>query len=492
MARAKNVHLVILIHGLWGSPAHLFAAKEELENAWKAKTGGNELETEVVGDEEDPTITTSLGSGPRGRGGRGGSQGQAEGEGSGQEELVVVIAGGMTSQLTYDGVDVCASRVAWEVDQEIEKIETRGQNVTRFSVTGYSLGGLVARYLVGLLHSRTPSFFEKHKPVSFSTIATPHLGVPRYNTFLSTILIWLGSRLLSRSGEQLYVTDQYSEQDPRPLLEIMADPTLIFSKALGQFERIQIFANGVNDHTVPYPSAAIETVDHFAEWENQGLEVEADEADIITSWSAPPPDTLEVKKKRGWGVSIGTLPPVLRYRFPFNYMIMLLFPVMLPLVITLIVSRLALDTRRSRRRLQQLSQAPPTSTPRRGDQSPSIPSAAGLSIQSLRDAIRRVERELESDLIESMDSPTDEVHHGHVHHKGHSRPHAAVYTKVDLKDSQLRMALWLNKLPIKKYITWYPDVANAHSVSIVRDPTGFPAHNQGRGLLRRWAQGVLS
>lgn len=132
------------------------------------------------------------------------------------------------------------------------------------------------------------------------------------------------------------------------------------------------------------------------------------------------------------------------------------------------VSRLALDTRRSRRRLQQLSQAPPTSTPRRGDQSPSIPSAAGLSIQSLRDAIRRVERELESDLIESMDSPTDEVHHGHVHHKGHSRPHAAVYTKVDLKDSQLRMALWLNKLPIKKYITWYPDVANAHSVSIVR------------------------
>lgn len=68
-----------------------------------------------MGDEEDPTITTSLGSGPRGRGGRGGSQGQAEGEGSGQEELVVVIAGGMTSQLTYDGVDVCASRVAWEV-----------------------------------------------------------------------------------------------------------------------------------------------------------------------------------------------------------------------------------------------------------------------------------------------------------------------------------------------------------------------------------------
>jgi len=36
------------------------------------------------------------------------------GDGDG-EELVILIAGGMTSQLTYDGIDVCASRVAFEV-----------------------------------------------------------------------------------------------------------------------------------------------------------------------------------------------------------------------------------------------------------------------------------------------------------------------------------------------------------------------------------------
>lgn len=67
-----SVHVVLLIHGLWGSPAHLRVAKEELEAAWGAGAG--------------------------------------EGE-----ELVVMVAGGMTSQLTYDGIDVCASRVAWEV-----------------------------------------------------------------------------------------------------------------------------------------------------------------------------------------------------------------------------------------------------------------------------------------------------------------------------------------------------------------------------------------
>lgn len=32
--------------------------------------------------------------------------------------MVILIAGGMTSQLTYDGIDVCASRVAWEVSHD--------------------------------------------------------------------------------------------------------------------------------------------------------------------------------------------------------------------------------------------------------------------------------------------------------------------------------------------------------------------------------------
>ena len=45
----------------------------------------------------------------------GDNQGKEQREGQADEELVVIIAGGMTSQLTYDGIDVCASRVAWEV-----------------------------------------------------------------------------------------------------------------------------------------------------------------------------------------------------------------------------------------------------------------------------------------------------------------------------------------------------------------------------------------
>nr|WRH23613.1 glucan 1,3-beta-glucosidase [Naematelia aurantialba] len=467
----SEVHLVVLVHGLWGSPAHLAAAKGELERAWTGHV--SQRRTSVTGS-SDPTITTTLESD--------------------EMELVVMIAGGMTSQLTYDGIDVCASRVAYEVDEQIDRLLSKGKKVTHFSVTGYSLGGLVARYLIGLLQAREPCFFDEYKPFSFSTIATPHLGIPRYNTLLSTVLCWLGARLLSRSGEQLYVADQYSEEDPRPLLEIMADPSLVFFQALSRFEKIHIFANGVNDTTVPYPSSAIEVVDHFAEWETQGLMIDTDEADIIRSWSKP--SDVPIKRKT-WSVSIGTLPPVLRYRFPFNYIILLLFPIMLPLVVILMTARLSLDTRRSRRRLQQLAQAAPTRA-RHASRPSSIPSASGLSVQGLREAIRRVERSIESDLIATMDTPDRRTMH--VSPPVHSQE---VTLKVRLSDSQLRMALWLNALPLVKFVSWYPDVTNSHAVSIVRwvrnagartdprDPIPFPAHLRGRGLLKRWARGVL-
>jgi hypothetical protein len=92
--------------------------------------------------------------------------------------------------------------------------------VDRFSITGYSLGGLVARYVVGILHYRR--FFDTVKPVNFTTIATPHLGLLKYPTWFSKISNALGPRLLARSGLQLYAKDRYSGTG-RPLVDIMAD-----------------------------------------------------------------------------------------------------------------------------------------------------------------------------------------------------------------------------------------------------------------------------
>lgn len=94
--------------------------------------------------------------------------------------------------------------------------------MTRFSVCGYSMGGLIARYLLGILHAR--NFFDKITPVNFTTFATPHVGIPRYPGFLPTMASKVGPRLLSRSGEQFFHTDSWSNTG-RPLLSVMADPS---------------------------------------------------------------------------------------------------------------------------------------------------------------------------------------------------------------------------------------------------------------------------
>lgn len=142
----------------------------------------------------------------------------------------MLVPGSFPGSLTYDGIEVLAARVAKEIDQEILRLETPdlGSNekavVTHFSVMGYSLGGLIARYLIALLHSRSPSFFANITPASFSTIATPHIGIPRYETRASRLKHAVGSWMFSRSGQELFCVDK-SDKRGRSLLEIMADPS---------------------------------------------------------------------------------------------------------------------------------------------------------------------------------------------------------------------------------------------------------------------------
>jgi triacylglycerol esterase/lipase EstA (alpha/beta hydrolase family) len=68
-----------------------------------------------------------------------------------------------SGSLTYDGIDVCAERLVLEIEEELESIRSRGNNITKISIVGYSLGGLVARYAVGLLESR--GFFIDIEPM---------------------------------------------------------------------------------------------------------------------------------------------------------------------------------------------------------------------------------------------------------------------------------------------------------------------------------------
>lgn len=85
----------------------------------------------------------------------------------------------------------------------------KSRKVTQFSFLGYSLGGLIGRFAMGLLDME--KFFDPVEqggqgiePVYFVTMATPHLGIrkPPQSTS-SKIFNYLSSRMLSRTGKNI-------------------------------------------------------------------------------------------------------------------------------------------------------------------------------------------------------------------------------------------------------------------------------------------------
>jgi Putative serine esterase (DUF676) len=88
-----------------------------------------------------------------------------------EESLHILIAKRNSGSFTYDGVELGGERVCQEIEEELEKLAREGLTIKKLSIVGYSLGGLVARYAVGLLYSR--GLFDKLEPmVSFKPPAS--------------------------------------------------------------------------------------------------------------------------------------------------------------------------------------------------------------------------------------------------------------------------------------------------------------------------------
>lgn len=97
----------------------------------------------------------------------------------------------------------------------------------------------------------------------------------------------VGQRLFSRTGRQLYALD---DDRDIPLLSTMSEPDRIYMHALSLFDSVTIFANGCNDLTVPYPTAAISANDPFVDHETTGLRVELENRVVQRYYTADPED----------------------------------------------------------------------------------------------------------------------------------------------------------------------------------------------------------
>ncbi|KAJ6591588.1 DUF676-domain-containing protein [Mycena vulgaris] len=419
------VHLLVLVHGMWGNPGHL----AELNRVVKE------------------TIPA----------------------------LHVLRAETNQEDSTYDGIDWGGERVAEEIADEVDKLAKDGRTVTRFSITGYSLGGLVARYVVGILRQR--GFFENVAPVNFNTIATPHLGLPRYPSFFSSLASVLGPKLLSRTGEQFYCVDKWSARG-RPLLEVMADSDRIFYQALAAFETIRIYANSLNDMTVPYVTAAIEVDDIFADQASTGLIIELDEkySPLIKSYTLPPvppppapkPMVLSPSWFRQRKPSRPLLPPFLQFRFPLNILLYTMLPLLIPAVLSLVIIRLSLAARSSRARIKLLE----------NDAS---------NTQKLIHVLAQLEKQVEHAVVDFIDQEAGEP----VSDPERAGTRGERKEQPILTPTQRRIAAALNRLPLKKERAYFPLARNSHAVIICRDVRNFDAHRAGEGILRHWADSFI-
>ncbi|KAL4921871.1 putative serine esterase-domain-containing protein [Aspergillus aurantiobrunneus] len=214
-------HLCVLVHGLWGNASHMNTIASALRKRYD------------------------------------------------ESRLHILPSECNTGNLTYDGIEVCGERLAHEIEETLSTLKSEGHNIQKLSVVGYSLGGLIARYALGLLYAR--GWLDKLEPVNFTTFASPHLGARApvrgaQNVFFNG----LGSRTLSTSGKQLFLTDSFRDSG-KPLLSVLADRDSIFIHGLEKFKHRSVYGNVVNDRTTPFYTTIFSSVDHFPNLENTNV-----------------------------------------------------------------------------------------------------------------------------------------------------------------------------------------------------------------------------
>ncbi|KAK8674584.1 hypothetical protein V6N13_032693 [Hibiscus sabdariffa] len=180
---------------------------------------------------------------------------------------------------TFAGIDGAGKRLADEVLQVVNKTES----LKRISFLAHSLGGLLARYAIAMLYSESDSsgtlsdsvvdssvpsrrgMIAGREPVSFITLATPHLGVRGRKQlpfllgvpFLEKLAPPVAPFVVGRTGKQLFLTDGKPSRPPL-LLRMASDcEDGKFLSALRAFKSRTLYANVSYDHMVGWRTSSI-------------------------------------------------------------------------------------------------------------------------------------------------------------------------------------------------------------------------------------------
>lgn len=223
MTETKKKHLFILVHGLWGNHKHMNSIKEMLEK--------------TLDDIDDIVIFKPENSG---------------------------------YLKTLHGIRVVSYNVLDEICKFV--LNYGPEKFDRVSMIGYSMGGLVSRFIIGKMVTECRDIFQHMEPMIFMTFATPHLGVNFYlpsdktrryvsRKILTSVLSGLGRTILGRSGAEIFI----SNKDDRILVDLSQGEYLY---GLSRFHHRVCFANVKNDRTVAFYTSFITDSDPFIETGN--------------------------------------------------------------------------------------------------------------------------------------------------------------------------------------------------------------------------------
>lgn len=161
-------------------------------------------------------------------------------------DCAVVISDVNNMMLTYFGIESCGSRLRDYVKQQC----AAHPNATSISFIGHSLGGLMIRHCIGLLHEENFFGTDRSKlqmqPALYISIASPHLGVRSVDPLRQALARWA----IRQTGAALLL------EDSDMLLLRMSEPESSFMLGLRQFQ-LHAYGNLIGDTLVPFDTACL-------------------------------------------------------------------------------------------------------------------------------------------------------------------------------------------------------------------------------------------
>ncbi|KAF9124801.1 hypothetical protein BGW39_007886 [Mortierella sp. 14UC] len=281
----QGLHLVLLTHGIHGSWLDMLYIKEQID----AQTKGNRktitflTDTNHAGTEEGIQL-------------------------AGQRVAMDILEWtgycdteqGQQLRRAFASTSSTASKTRTSAAATAATTSTRAfpRGISKVSIIGHSLGGLINVYALGFIEELTQgAFFKTIRPAHFITLATPLLGVGFEHPWVLGYALSLG--VIGQTGKDLALENRSSklkrsvssaaslstssslppsnnsasapglaiecalDQDPEPLLLAMARPGSASNRVLKQFIDRTSYANIENDMAVKFNTSSMMGIPSF-------------------------------------------------------------------------------------------------------------------------------------------------------------------------------------------------------------------------------------